>query len=243
MIIIAKMNNIFVLFQPGKLLNMVTALLSMIIFVFMLSMFLAFSRFMYKYWILVHIPIFMVSCFVLECARVYDPRKPLPDLFWMKYTRKFCISIHILEQIALFVWMIIVTVPKETRFVIMQNFMIGFIGLVRFVFIIFFLMKEIGNKKVSGLFFGFEYLYLAVKIAIIIISLSKSKQENNIEFLMVFYMLSSPIYSLSIMSVFYGLFREPVRQHENQQHEIQRPPAAVLEIERCPPSQYDCEMV
>ena len=231
------------LFHPGKLLNTVTLLLFAVTFIFMLSMFLAFSTFMYKYWIFVHIPLLLVSSFVLQFVRVYDPRKPLPlsNFFWMKYTRKFCIFTHIMEQIVLFIWTLSITYPKERTYIIIETSLMGFMILFRFLLFIWFYFKEIGeNKKVSGLFFAYDYIYLAIKIAILIISLSKFKKDVY-DFVILCYILTTPLYSLCIMSVFYGFFREPVRQHQ-----IQIPQPAVLAdnhetLERAPSSV--CEMV
>jgi hypothetical protein len=118
------------------------------------------------------------------------------------------------------------TYPKERNNIIIESSLLGFMILFRLVFFVWFYFKEIGeNKKVSGLFFAYDYIYLAIKIAIVIISLSNFK-EDVYDFVILYYILTTPIYSLCIMSVFYGILREPVRQHE-----IQIPQPVVLNLE------------
>ncbi len=229
--IIDKMNTNFVLFPRGNVLRPVTMLLCVITFVFTLSMFLAFSTFMYKYWIFVHIALFIVSCSILEYARVYDPRKQLPDVFYRKYTRRLCVFAHIMEQIVLFMWMLSMTYPKEIKYAMIENSIFCFLIVLRCVlFLKFFYINEIDSKKIALIFVMPDQVNLMVKISILIASISHFK-GGFYHFIVVFYIVLYPIYSIWILSVFYGLFRDPV-----QQHEIQRPPAAVLaDLEREPP--------
>jgi hypothetical protein len=132
------------------------------------------------------------------------------------------------------------TYPKERTYVIIENSLVGFIGLFRSLILIRFYIDEISDKKVSKLFVGLDYLYLLLKTTIVIISYSELKKDVY-DFLILTYILLTPLFSLYIMSIFYGLFREPVRQHE-----IQIPPPAIFAfgcetLERAPYS--GCELV
>jgi hypothetical protein len=231
---------------PGSLLNTVTA--SLAIFVMVIgTTFTITIGFFHENWIVLHSCLTFFSALILKITLQHDPRKPLRDIFWVMYERKFCIFLHILEEIVLYLWLWSIKIPKLDYQVTVENFAVFTIIIFRFFCFMWFYYKELYEEyKVSVTFAaGTDFLYILVKTSIILTALQKSNQDF-VDFLMGFYKNSYPTYTVFILAVFCGLYRESVRQLPVQvQAPVQIPQPVVLasgELERKPPPELE-EMV
>lgn len=222
---------------PGSLLNTVTALLAILNLVIStgITVGIEYAR---ENWIIVHVTLMVLSALVLKITLPHDPRKPLPDIFWVMYERKFCIFLHILDEIVIYLWLWSIKLPKLDYQVTAENVSVFALVIFRFICFMWFYYKELNEQYELSVTFaaGTDFLYLLVKTCIILTAILKSNQDF-VDFLMSFYKCSYPIYTVFILAVFCGLYRESVRQLPVR---VQIPQPVVLEsgeLEREPPSE------
>ena len=230
-------------FLPGSLLNTVTASLAIFIFV-IATAFLITIDYIHENWIFLHAGLTLLSALILKITLQHDPRKPLPDIFWVMYERKFCIFLHILEEIVLYLWLWSIKLTKLDYQVTVENVAVFALVIFRFICFMWFYYKELYEQYELSVTFaaGTDFLYLLVKACIILTGILKSNQDF-VDFLMSLYKCSYPTYSVFILAVFSGLYRESARQPPVR---VQIPQPVVLEsreLEREPPSELESEMV
>jgi hypothetical protein len=231
---------------PGSLLNAVTFLLAIFVVV-IATAFTITVGYLHENWIVLHSCLTVFSALILKITLHHDPRKPLADIFWHMYERNFCIFLHILEEIVLYLWLWSIKIPKLDYQVTVENVAIFALIIFRFICFMWFYYKELYEEYELSVTFaaGTDFLYLLVKTCIILTALQKSNQDF-VDFLMGFYKNSYPTYTVFILAVFCGLYRESVRQLPVQvQAPVQIPQPVVLasgELERAPPPELE-EMV
>jgi hypothetical protein len=156
---------------PGSLLNTVTA--SLAIFVLVID-------YIHENWIVLHTGLTVLSALILKITLQHDPRKPLPDIFWVMYERKFCIFLHILEDIALYIWLWSIKLQKLDYQVTVENVVVFALVIFRFICFMWFYYKELSVTFAAGT----EFLNLLVKTSIILTAILKSGFSD--EFLQMF---------------------------------------------------------
>jgi len=236
-------------FLPGRLLNTVTAFLAIFVLV-IASAFTITIDYFRENWIVLHAGLTVLSALVLKITLLYDPRKPLGDYFWVMYERKFCIFLHLLENLVLWLWLWSVKLPKLEYQNTVETVAVFAIVISRFVCFIWFYYKEHDEQYELAITFAnpVDFLYFLVKTCIILTVLLKSNQQF-IDVLLFFYRYSYPVYTVFILAVFSGLFRESVRQLPVQVQlpvrnafwvQVQLPLPVEVELER-QPSDSDSE--
>ena len=200
-------------FLPGRLLNTVTACLAIFVLV-IASAFTITIDYFRENWIVLHAGLTVLSALVLKITLLYDPRKPLGDYFWVMYERKFCMFLHMLENLVVWMWLWSVKLPKLDYQNTVENIAVFAIVISRFVCFIWFYYKEHNEQYELAMAFAtaVDLLYLLVKTCLILTALLKSNQQQLIDVLLFFYRYSYPVYTVFILAVFSGLFRESVRQ-------------------------------
>jgi hypothetical protein len=232
---------------PGRLLNTVTALLAILNFVISTGIIVE-IKYARENWIIVHVTLMALSAIVLRKILGYDPRKPLPDEFWLAYERKFCIFLHILEEIVIYLWLWSTKLPKLDYQIMIEN--IAMFVLLIFHYLVFnwFFYKELKqeNKKQITFAIGTNFVFLVVKTLIIFTVLEKITNQGFLDLIMFFYYCSYPVFTQFIFSTFSGIFRESVRQlpvqvHAGQVVIVLNSQEPNSELERTPSS--ECESV
>jgi len=234
------MPSISIFFSPGNLLNTVTVSLAIFFIVIATAITITINYFS-ENWIVLHVGLTVLSALILKITLRHDPRKQLTDGFWVMYGRKLSVFLHILEEIVLFLWLWSVKLPKLDYQLVVENVAVFAIFFCRFISFMWFYYKELNEQYKQSITFpsGMDFLYLLVKTSIILTAILKSNQDF-VDFLMAFYKCSYPVYTVFILAVFSGLYRESVRQHPVQ---VQIPQSVVLdpsgELEREPPSKSE----
>jgi hypothetical protein len=226
-------------FLPGSLLSTVTASLAIFVIVIATAFTITIDYF-HENWIFLHAGLTLLSALILKITLQHDPRKPLPDIFWVMYERKFCIFLHILEEIVLYLWLWSIKLPKLDYQVTVENVAVFALVVFRFICFMWFYYKELYEQYELSVTFavGTDFLYFLVKACIILTGILKSNQDF-VDFLMSLYKCSYPMYTVFILAVFCGLYRESARQLPVR---VQIPQPVVLasgELERKPPSELE----
>ena len=236
---------------PGSLLNTVTAFLAIFSFV-IATAFTIKNVYLSENWIVLHAGITVVSAITLKITLRYDPRKPLPDYMWVVYERKFCIFLHLFEEEILYLWLWSIKMTKLDYQVTIENVLVVGLVISRFVYFMWFYHKELNEHSGLTVTFpaGLDFFFFLVKTCIVLTAMLKANQ-GFVEFLLFVYKISYPIYTVFILAVFCGLYRESVRQLPVQvqvqvqvqaQARVQIPQPVVLEsreLEREPPSHLE----
>jgi hypothetical protein len=199
-------------FLPGRLLNTVTAFLAIFVLV-IASAFTITIGYFRENWIVLHAGVTVLSAIILKITLLYDPRKPLGDYFWMMYERKFCIFLHLLENLVLWLWLWSVNLPKLEYQNTVETVAVFAIVISRFICFIWFYYKEHNEQYDLAITFAMavDFLFLLDKTCIILTILLKSNQKF-VDVLLFLYNYTYPVYTVFILAVFSGLFRESVRQ-------------------------------
>jgi hypothetical protein len=167
-------------------------------------------------WIVLHVGLILISAIILKLSLLLDPRKPLPDLFWNRYERKFCLLMHILEHIFVFLLLCLVKndAKKEAYIKIIENSVVTLMILGRFICFIWFFFKELNDvcEKVMRYCLGIEGLLIVGKCILLLTASPKVEQGQIYKFLESFLIFSHPIYTVFILAIVSGIYRESVQQ-------------------------------
>lgn len=229
-------------FLPGSLLNTVTAFLAIFSFVIATAFTLTIA-YLRENWIVLHAGLTIVSAIILKITLRYDPRKPLSDYMWVMYERKFCIFLHLFEQIIIYLFLWSVKLLKLDYQVTIENVLIVALVISRFVSFMWFYYKELNEHSGLTVTFpaGLDFFFFLVKTCIVLTAMLKANQRF-VEFLLFVYSLAYPIYTVFILAVFCGLYRESVRQLPVQVQIPQPVGLESCELER-EPQPLDFEIV